>query len=105
MVKAAQIIAFSFSSLDTLAEATGAGLSPAMRLRYRGCANNLNRFCQQKESALAARLACHPPSPDAEPIQDLPDADVEAAVQIAASSILVHRDHLLKPRSPVPPPR
>ena len=43
MLQAAHIIAFGMTTLDVLAEAKTAEMSPSMRLRYRGCANNLNR--------------------------------------------------------------
>jgi hypothetical protein len=62
---AAQILAFGFSALDVLAEAKTIQEMPApTRLRYRNCANALNRICQQNEKALAKRLACEDPSPE-----------------------------------------
>ncbi len=57
MLQAAHIIAFGMTTLDTLAEARTTEMSPSMRLRYRGCANNLNRSALQTEKALDKRLA------------------------------------------------
>jgi hypothetical protein len=95
IINAARIIAFSFAALDTLAEAKASGLSPSMGLRYRGCANNLNRSCQQNEQILAKRLACDlplPPLPTDEPIDDLPDPDFHKAIEQAEASIESYRD-------------
>ena len=57
LICAVQIILFSFAALDTLAAANMPEMSPSMRLRFRGCANNLNRSSQKTEQALAKRLA------------------------------------------------
>ena len=54
MLQAAHIIAFGMTTLDVLAEAKTAEMSQSMRLRYRGCANNLNRSTLQTEKALDA---------------------------------------------------
>ena len=68
LLNAAQIIAFSLSALDTLSEARAGAMSPSMRLRYRGCANGLNRSSQQNEQSLQQRLCADPVGPDpAEP--------------------------------------
>ena len=56
MLQAAQIIAFGMTTLDVLAEARVAEMSPSMRIRYRGCANGLNRSTLQTEKALDLRL-------------------------------------------------
>jgi hypothetical protein len=53
---AAQTIAFGLSTLDILADAKSMEMSPSMRLRYRGCANSLNRAGQETEKALAKLL-------------------------------------------------
>ena len=58
---AAQIIAFGLTTLDMLADAKAMEMSPSMRLRYRGCANSLNRASQQTEKALAKLLTCDLP--------------------------------------------
>ena len=62
MLSAVQIIAFSFSALDVLAEASMMDTPPVTRLRFHGCANALNRSCQQNERMLARRLACDLPA-------------------------------------------
>lgn len=108
IINAARIIAFSFAALDTLAEAKASDLSPSMGLRYRGCANNLNRSCQQNEQILAKRLACdlpRPPLPTDEPIDDLPDPDFHKAIEQAEASIESYRDRLATTRSPKLPTR
>ena len=103
MITAARIIAFSFSALDILAEAKVTEMSVTMRLRFRSCANGLNRACQQNEQALAKSLACdqpNAPAPTAEPIDDLPDAQVEAALQQAHAQIETYRNRLSPTRPP-----
>ncbi len=73
LLNAAQIIAFSLSALDTLSEAGSGVMSPAMRLRYRGCANGLSRSSQQNEHALQQRLCTDPVVPEhAEPAHTAP---------------------------------
>jgi hypothetical protein len=56
MLQAAHIIAFGMTTLDVLAEAKTAEMSQSMRLRYRSCANSLNRSTLQTEKALDQRL-------------------------------------------------
>jgi hypothetical protein len=51
MLQAAHIIALGMTTLDVLAEAKTADMSPSMRLRYRGCANGLNRSTLRTEKA------------------------------------------------------
>ncbi len=68
MLQAAHIIAFGMTTLDVLAEAKTAEMSQSMRLRYRSCANSLNRSTLQTEKALDQRLgdqipAAAPPPP------------------------------------------
>jgi hypothetical protein len=98
MIHAVQIIAFSFSALDLLAEAKATPeMPPALRLRFRGCANNLNRSSQQNEDTLAKRLASDPPaaSDDAsEPIDDMPEAAFEESLALAKAHIASYRDSL-----------
>jgi hypothetical protein len=106
MLNAVQIIAFSFSALDVLAEAEAIReMSAATRLRYRGCANGLNRSCQQNEKTLAKRLACDlPDAPDpaldlapdqaGEPIDDMPQEAVEAILQHAHAEIVAYHNRL-----------
>jgi hypothetical protein len=108
VINAARIIAFSFSALDTLAEATAEDLSASMRLRYKGCANNLNRSCQQNEQNLAMRLACDLPEAieqSTELVNDVPDHEYQKAVQHAHDEIAAHRDRLDAARSPNLPSR
>jgi hypothetical protein len=57
MLQAAQIIALGMTTLEVLAEARTAEMSPSMRIRCRGCANGLNRSTLQTEKALDLRLA------------------------------------------------
>jgi hypothetical protein len=100
MINAARIIAFSFSALEVLAEAKACEMSPELTMRYRGCANALNRSCQQIETRLATSLASDlPEPPKAEPADDIPDAEVEAAIQYAKAQIQTYRNRL----SAVPP--
>ena len=63
LLTAAQIIAFSMTTLDVLSEAKTVEMSVAMRLRHRSCANGLNRACKQNEKTLDHRLAADPPTP------------------------------------------
>ncbi|WP_428485234.1 hypothetical protein [Rhodopila sp.] len=97
MLNAVQIIAFGFSALDVLAEAKATEMSPTLRLRFRGCANGLNRSCQQNEKALARRLTCDIPNvaaAEAEPLNDVPDPAVEEAIQQASAKIETYRNRL-----------
>ena len=113
VINAARIIAFSFAALDTLAEGKDTDLSPSMRVRYKGCANNLNRSCQQNERMLAERLARSAPYtppipplvPAQEPVNDVADADFHAAIQHAEANIANYRDSLAATRSPRLPSR
>ena len=61
MLQAAHIIAFGMTTLDVLAEAKTAEMSQSMRLRYRSCANSLNRSTLQTEKALDQRLGDETP--------------------------------------------
>ena len=91
---AVQIIVFSFAALETLAEANTAGMSPSMRLRFRGCANNLNRSSQKTEQTLAKRLVCDGPGATAEqdPINDMPEQAAEEILQQTQSQIDTYRN-------------
>jgi hypothetical protein len=90
MLNAAQIIAFGMSTLDTLAEAKAADLSPSLRLRFRGCANGLNRATQQNENTLKQRLACDLPR-DTDPLDDISDHQMQEIIQQAQAKIDSHR--------------
>jgi hypothetical protein len=115
LLKAVQIIAFSFSALEVLAEAkAGRQMPPPLRLRYFGCANALNRHSEHSEKTLEKRLKCDlpapaasPAKPPAEPINDLPEADAGAAMQQAHNVIAAYRNRLAAGRAaaaPQPPP-
>src|SRR5271167_1731959 len=84
MLMAAHIIALGMTTLDVLAEAKTAEMSQSMRLRYRSCANGLNRSTLQTEKALDERLARElPPAPAemAEPVDDMRQAEIMAVIQ------------------------
>jgi hypothetical protein len=98
MLQAAQIIALGMTTLDVLAEAKTAEMSQSMRIRYRSCANGLNRSTLNTEKALDRRLDCElpveAPEPAPEPVNDLPDADMEVAMAHARAAIEAHRNSL-----------
>src|SRR5271167_2740967 len=94
MLMAAHIIALGMTTLDVLAEAKTAEMSQSMRLRYRGCANNLNRSTLQTEKALDERLARElPPAPAEipEPIDDMREAEIMTVIQQAKAKIDTQR--------------
>ena len=100
-INAVQIIAFSLTTLDTLAEAKENEMSLSMRLRYRGCANNLNRSAQQNEATLAKRQAADPPQPAEpakEPVADLSNEETQQALQHVHAQIAAHRSRLATTR-------
>ena len=107
---AVQIIVFSFVALEALGETRTTDMSPSMRIRLRGCANNLNRSGQKTEQTLAKRLACDAPSATdttADPINDLPDLQVEDILQQTQSKLDSCRNRLSGNRpahSPQPRP-
>ena len=95
MLQAAHIIALGMTTLDVLAEAKTAEMSLSMRLRYRSCANSLNRSTLQTEKALDLRLGDEvlpAPNPTPEPINDLPEAELKAAIEQAQAEIDTHRN-------------
>jgi len=94
MLQAAHIIAFGMTTLDVLAEAKTAEMSQSMRLRYRSCANSLNRSTLQTEKALDQRLGDELPAAPAampEPIDDMREAEIMAAIQQAKANINAQR--------------
>jgi hypothetical protein len=96
MLQAAHIIAFGMTTLDVLAEAKTAEMSQSMRLRYRSCANSLNRSTLQTEQALDQRLGDElPTAPVAmpEPIDDMREAEIMAAIQEHKAKINAQRLH------------
>jgi hypothetical protein len=110
MLQAAQIIALGMTTLDVLAEAKTAEMSQSMRIRYRGCANGLNRSTLNTEKALDRRLDCElpaaTPEPVPEPVNDVPDADMQVAMEQARAAIEAHRNSLpsRRPASDAPKP-
>ena len=104
MLNVAQIIAFGLSALELLSEARAATeMSPSMRLRFRSCANGLNRACQQNAQTLAKHLACDHPeatAPKAEPINDVPDAIVQEAIERSRAKIESYRNRLYGAQTP-----
>ena len=103
---AVQIIVFSFAALDTLTQANTPEMSPSMRLRYRGCANNLNRHCQKTEQTLAKRLACDAPEATdiaVEPVIDVSDADVEEIMRQSQAAIQDYCDRAAAKRTTATP--
>jgi len=105
ILEAAQIIAFSMTSLDVLAEARTTEMSASMRVRCRGCANGLRRATAQLEKALNERLAAgaaeHADS-TSEPLDDAPGSGAEAAIQ-ARAELGAHRDRPPSTRPVVAP--
>ncbi len=96
MLQAAHIIAFGMTTLETLAEARTTEMSPSMRLRYRGCANSLNRSALQTEKALDGRLARELPAAPtemAEPVDDMRQAEIMAAIQEHKARTAAQRPH------------
>ena len=100
MINAMRIIALSFTSMELLAGTKGTDMPPEMRLQYIRHANSLARTCQQNENALAKRLAADPPQPAetaAEPIADIPDAEVEALIRQTHAQITAYRKSTPEP--------
>ncbi len=106
---AAQVIVFGFATLEALHETKTTDMSPLMRLRFRGCANNLNRSCQKTEQTLIKRLDCdEPAATDAEidPVNDVSEPQVEEALQQTQAKIDTYRNRISGNRpahSPQPP--
>ena len=103
MLQAAHIIAFGMTTLDVLAEAKTAEMSQSMRLRYRSCANSLNRSTLQTEKALDQRLGdeipAAAPAEMPEPIDDMRQAEIMAVIQQAQGE-----DRQPSAPAPTPPP-
>ena len=96
MLQAAHVIALGMTTLDVLAEAKTTEMSPSMRLRYRGCANSLNRSTLQTEKALDERLARELPAAPtemAEPVDDMRQAEIMAAIQEHKARTAAQRPH------------
>ena len=100
LLSAVQIIVFSFAALETLTEAQTTDMSSSLRLRFRGCANNLNRSSQKTEQTLAERLACDvPEAPLQEPIEDMSDDVAEEMMQQIHASIQDSRNYAAAARA------
>ncbi len=107
MLMAAHIIALGMTTLDVLAEAKTAEMSQAMRLRYRGCANSLNRSTLQTEKALDQRLGDEIPAAPAEmqePVDDMRQPEIMAAIQEYKAKIDSQRPRAAHP-APATHPR
>jgi hypothetical protein len=95
LLLAAQIIALGMTTLGVLAEARTTEMSASMRLRFRGCANGLNRATIQTEKALRQRLTCEPlATPEADNVNNSPGAEVVAAIEHLQTRIDLHRNRL-----------
>jgi hypothetical protein len=105
MLQAAHIIAFGMTTLDVLAEAKTAEMSQSMRLRYRSCANSLNRSTLQTEKALDQRLGDEIPTAPVEmpePIDDMREAEIMAAIQQHKANIDTQRPRANPAAAPHP---
>jgi hypothetical protein len=100
VLAAVQVVAFGFSALDLLAEAKATEMSPAMRLRFRACANSLNRSGQQTEKALTKSLACDAPD-IAEPAAE----EINETLRQVQAHIEATRNSLSGPAKPTQPRR
>jgi hypothetical protein len=99
-LNAVQTIAYGMSALDMLHEAKTTEMSPSMRLRFRGCANNLTRNGQKQEQTLIKRLGCDQPGAakrPAEPIDDVPDAAVDMTLEEVKAELDKFRDRFFGP--------
>jgi hypothetical protein len=79
-------------------------MSAAMRLRYRGCANSLNRASHEK--ALAKLLTCDLPAangPAAEPVNDISEEDLQHALRQAKAKLDTTRNRLSNSDPATPP--
>jgi hypothetical protein len=91
ILNAVQIIAFSFSALEMLAEAKETpDLSPSAKLRFRSCANGMNRASQQNEKALEKRLAYDIPNPN----DTFTDEEMEEQLRQTQAIIERYRDQV-----------
>jgi hypothetical protein len=94
LLNAVQAVAFAMSALDMLHEAKITGMSPAMRLRFHGCANNLSRSSQKQEQTLTQRLACDQPGGTrpatgaiSKPAGDVPETAPEVTAEDVRDSL------------------
>jgi hypothetical protein len=101
LLNVVQIIAYSMSGLEllTLAKADPS-LSPALQIRLRSCANNLNRSAHQAEKTLTARLKCDLPTPSepkAEPIDDTTPDQTEEILRRIDTQVAAARNTAAHP--------
>jgi hypothetical protein len=99
-LNAMQTIAYGMAALDMLHEAKTTEMSPSMRLRFRGCANNLTRNGQKHEQTLIKRLACDQPGAarrSAEPVDDVPDAAVDITLEEVKAELDKYRHRFFGP--------
>jgi hypothetical protein len=79
------VASLAAGSSSQVAPASGGGVAAqSMRLRYRGCANRLNRSTLRTEKALDKRLDDELPAAPtemAEPVDDTRQAEIMAAIQ------------------------
>lgn len=100
LLNAAQAIAFGLSALDTLHEAKTVKMSPSLRLRYRGCANNLNRSGRQNDQSLAKRFACNGQATakrSVEPVDDITDTQLREQIRLTHAKLAACGIHMPKP--------
>lgn len=100
LLNAVQTIALGMTSLDMVHHAKTTEMSPSMRLRFIGCANNLTRNSLKQEEMLTKRLACDKPgktNPQAEPVNDVPDAEAEWTLAEIGVKIEAMRHRLFDP--------
>jgi hypothetical protein len=100
-IAAAKAIAYSFASLDMLAEVRRAGTSMPdnQRIRQRACANSFGRAADRAEKQLAERLNCDAPKAKRAkaPAADPTDQEAADALDVAASHIDTTRNRLANP--------
>jgi hypothetical protein len=72
VLQAARIIAFSMATLDTLHQAKTLEMSDSMRIRYRSCANGLNRTASQMQKSLDQNHPTDAREPEPESIAEAP---------------------------------
>jgi hypothetical protein len=105
MLQAAHIIALGMTTLDVLSEAKTAEMSQSMRLRYRSCANSLNRSTLRTEQALDQRLGDEIPAAPAEmpePIDDMREAEIMAVIQQHKAEVDAQRPRVHPATAPHP---
>jgi hypothetical protein len=93
-LKAAQIIAFSMSTLDTLAEAKSTALTPSQRIRFRGCANSLNRSALRHQDALDRRQNDNAPHARPPTLDNRSDTNAQHAIGQTQAAIETARNRV-----------